>query len=129
TMVRACGPLRRPARPGTRCIPDHDVGPIRPGLRRVLVASSGPNYLEQDLTRRTEPSNVAFDAVARTSFLAGRHLPKPGEPTSQRRTPRIAELERSDFPQIGILGLLCLQVFPGGERIGSGVSSNDDGRG
>ena len=63
-----CGPLSRSA----------VCGPANADFVKSLGAETVIDYSQDDFTRRAERYDVVFDAVAKSSFGACRHLLKPG---------------------------------------------------
>ena len=59
-------------------VPTATCGPSNVDFVRSLGAETVIDYSKEDFTRRTEQYDVVFDAVAKSSFGACRHLLKPG---------------------------------------------------
>jgi NADPH:quinone reductase-like Zn-dependent oxidoreductase len=59
-------------------VPTATCGPSNVDFVRSLGAETVIDYTQTDFTRRTEQYDVVFDAVAKSSFRACRHLLKPG---------------------------------------------------
>jgi NADPH:quinone reductase-like Zn-dependent oxidoreductase len=63
---------------GLRAVPTAVCGPSNVDFVRSLGAENVIDYSQSHFTRRTERYDVVFDAVAKSGFLACRHVLKPG---------------------------------------------------